>query len=1140
MTALNAPTDGLITAIHEFTNDTTAPLVNFSGIGVDAKDWYDAVVAAANGPDTLINALTSSWAFNFVGAGGPDNFVGGNQNDTASGGDGDDFLLGSAGNDSLSGGNGNDTLGGGVGSDQLNGGGGQDLAIYFHPTEGDANVVGPINVQLAAGTVTTVDNLDTLRSIERVVGTNSDDIFNATGFGPGSINAGSVGVGGAADGTLNEFEGLDGDDSITGNGNTRVSYEHALAGVTVAFSAFGMGTAHGTGPADAGIGNDTFVSGVNRVRGSNFADNFTGSNNPTGTAEFFEGRGGDDFIDGGDGLDAAIYGNEIAGINVQLAAGTVVVGPGTQTDTLRSIEWISGSNSVDVFNATGFTTVATVPLPNAGSAGVDGFGNAFNRFEGRGGDDIITGNGNTQISFDNALAGVTVTFTSSGAGTSHGTAPGDIANVGIDTFTGVRGVRGSEFDDFIGPDIGNNNYDGRDGNDVMQGGAGNDSLTGGSGIDRAIYTDATGPITVDMAAASNNVIGAGIGSDTLSSVESIRGSASGDSYTATGYAGASGVGSLTPNFNEFEGMGGDDSITGNGNTAVSYVNAAARVTVDLSFTTVSGSTGQAQGTDLGDIANIGTDTFFGGVQFVRGSSFDDAIEGSDNFFSAPEVFEGRAGNDFINGLGGFDRVLYEFRLDDVTTSGVVINLAAGTVVGDSSIGTDTLRSIEAARGTRFADVFDATGFTSVPTVSLPNAGSAGVNNTGAAFNEFDGLGGDDLIIGNGNTRISYINATAGVTVDLAFGTAVGDASVGHDTITGGVNSIIGSNFSDTLYGTSNFTQFTSETFDGAAGNDIIVGRGGFDIAVYNGDTGTVSGITVNMAAGTVIGDASIGSDILSSIESIRGTNFNDIYVAAGFNGASDDLPLGTTFNEFEGMDGDDSITGNGNTRISYSNASAAVTVDLLNGTAHGTASGDAANVGTDTILGGVTRVIGSNFNDTITGDGNNNVIEGLGGNDALDGGGGNDTVSYSRAPGGVTVNLNDPSPQNTVQAGTDTLSNFENVVGSNFGDHITGDNNANILDGGGGNGGDQLTGLGGADTFVFRSGFLTITDFNQGEGDLIDIRALNGGAHIENAQLDALIAASAGNQLDLGNGNVIELTGIDVHTQLSAANFIHT
>ena len=79
------------------------------------------------------------------------------------------------------------------GSDQLNGGGGQDLAIYFHPSEGDANAVGPINVQLAAGTVTTftdasrttIDSVDTLRSIERIVGTNSGDIFNATGFGSG-------------------------------------------------------------------------------------------------------------------------------------------------------------------------------------------------------------------------------------------------------------------------------------------------------------------------------------------------------------------------------------------------------------------------------------------------------------------------------------------------------------------------------------------------------------------------------------------------------------------------------------------------------------------------------------------------------------------------------------------------------------------------------------------------------------------------------------------------------------------------------------------------------------------------------------------------------------------------------------------
>ena len=225
-----------------------------------------------------------------------------------------------------------------------------------------------------------------------------------------------------------------------------------------------------------------------------------------------------------------------------------------------------------------------------------------------------------------------------------------------------------------------------------------------------------------------------------------------------------------------------------------------------------------------------------------------------------------------------------------------------------------------------------------------------------------------------------------------------------------------------------------------------------------------------------------------------------------------------------------------------------MTVNLLTGNAFGDGS-----VGHDT-FSSVSRVIGSNFADNITGDGNNNVIEGLGGNDTLDGGGGIDTVSYQRAPGGpgnvgVTVDLCISGPQNTVQAGTDTLSDFEilrgsnfddtltgngnslieggpgadhiiafgssdvasyehaasgvtvnlatpglntgealgdtftsinNVRGSNFSDHITGNSNANILDGGGSNGGDQLTGLGGADTFVFRSGFLTITDFNQG------------------------------------------------------------
>jgi Ca2+-binding RTX toxin-like protein len=46
--------------------------------------------------------------------------------------------------------------------------------------------------------------------------------------------------------------------------------------------------------------------------------------------------------------------------------------------------------------------------------------------------------------------------------------------------------------------------------------------------------------------------------------------------------------------------------------------------------------------------------------------------------------------------------------------------------------------------------------------------------------------------------------------------------------------------------------------------------------------------------------------------------------------------------------------------------------------------------------------------------------------------------------------------QNTVGAGADRLSNFQNLTGSAFNDTLTGDSNNNVIEGGGG--GDTLTG----------------------------------------------------------------------------------
>src|SRR5262245_50542048 len=82
---------------------------------------------------------------------------------------------------------------------------------------------------------------------------------------------------------------------------------------------------------------------------------------------------------------------------------------------------------------------------------------------------------------------------------------------------------------------------------VLDGGAGNDNLNGGLGIDLARYTSATGGITANLAAGT--VTGAGIGTDTLTGIEQIRGSSFADIYVASGFkAAASPVPGTSPLF----------------------------------------------------------------------------------------------------------------------------------------------------------------------------------------------------------------------------------------------------------------------------------------------------------------------------------------------------------------------------------------------------------------------------------------------------------------------------------------------------------------------------------------------------------------------------------------------------------------
>ena len=147
------------------------------------------------------------------------------------------------------------------------------------------------------------------------------------------------------------------------------------------------------------------------------------------------------------------------------------------------------------------------------------------------------------------------------------------------------------------------------------------------------------------------------------------------------------------------------------------------------------------------------------------------------------------------------------------------------------------------------------------------------------------------------------------------------------------------------------------------------------------------------------------------------------------------------------------------------------------------------------------EIAGGGSNDGVTGQAGNDMLNGRIGNDALDGGAGNDTIDggegtdtvvYQFAPAGVDVVLGEGETIGTASDGygsTDSLSNLENVIGSDFNDNLTGNSGNNSLTGRAGNdtilglsGDDFLTGGAGADTMSGGEGSDLFVYLNASEG----------------------------------------------------------
>ncbi|MGV6802345.1 MAG: M64 family metallopeptidase [bacterium] len=357
-----------------------------------------------------------------------------------------------------------------------------------------------------------------------------------------------------------------------------------------------------------------------------------------------------------------------------------------------------------------------------------------------------------------------------------------------------------------------------------------------------------------------------------------------------------------------------------------------------------------------------------------------------------------------------------------------------------------------------------------------------------------------------NKLEQYVTWQVEITGNLIEGTTNGETLTG----TAGVDIINGLAGNDLLVGLAG-----ADTINGGEGADTL--RGGADGDILDGGTGTdtadFTGASARVIANLFSGTGTHGEaagDSYTNIERLRGSSFDDTLTGDDAvnrleGRAGDDTLIGRSGNDvLVGGAGADFLNGGGAIDWAYyDRSSAAVAVNLTTGNASG---GDA----TGDSFSGIERLLGSDYNDTLTGNAAGNylrggmgddilsgaaagdILSGGGGADSLDGGAGLDWAYYVFSSAGVAVNLGTNNASGGEATG-DSFTSIERVRGSDFADMITGNSANNWLRGGagddvlqGGQGRDLLQGEAGADQYVFTSGenFARIRGFEDNSDQL--------------------------------------------------------